>query len=98
MMFDRFGYPGLFAAYNAGPARYQRHLDTGEALPGETVAYIAKLANSPVDAAHPRATLVGPQLFVVLGLAPKTSTSLPSRGGLFVPLSANTAAVPIAQE
>src|SRR3546814_4666575 len=23
-MYDRFGYPGLFAAYNAGPARYER--------------------------------------------------------------------------
>jgi soluble lytic murein transglycosylase-like protein len=26
MMYDRFGYPGLFAAYNAGPARYRQHL------------------------------------------------------------------------
>ncbi|HYC95366.1 MAG TPA: lytic transglycosylase domain-containing protein, partial [Sphingomicrobium sp.] len=30
-MYDRFGYPGLFAAYNSGPARYARHLATGRA-------------------------------------------------------------------
>lgn len=41
LMYDRFGYPGMFAAYNAGPARYARHLATGERLPGETRAYLA---------------------------------------------------------
>ncbi|MBB6414183.1 soluble lytic murein transglycosylase-like protein [Mesorhizobium sangaii] len=25
-MYDRFGFPGLFAAYNAGPKRYEGHL------------------------------------------------------------------------
>ena len=24
LMYDRFGYPGMFAAYNAGPGRVQR--------------------------------------------------------------------------
>jgi soluble lytic murein transglycosylase-like protein len=43
-MHDRFGYPGLFAAYNAGPARYEQHLRTGRQLPAETRAYIKKLA------------------------------------------------------
>src|SRR3546814_14317661 len=42
-MYDRFGYPGLFAAYNAGPARYERHLRTGQALPTETRDYIVQL-------------------------------------------------------
>lgn len=40
-MYDRFGYPGLFAAYNAGPGRFAEHLATGRRLPAETVAYIA---------------------------------------------------------
>ena len=40
LMFDRFGYPGLFAAYNAGPGRYAEHL-SGRPLPTETVAYLA---------------------------------------------------------
>ncbi|HET6942117.1 MAG TPA: lytic transglycosylase domain-containing protein [Sphingomicrobium sp.] len=41
-MYDRFGFPGLFAAYNAGPARYAEHLATGRPLPAETVRYVAK--------------------------------------------------------
>jgi soluble lytic murein transglycosylase-like protein len=48
-MHDRFGYPGAFAAYNAGPARYAEHLATGRRLPPETVAYVAA-----VGAALPR--------------------------------------------
>lgn len=42
-MRDRFGYPGLFAAYNAGPARYESHLRDGVPMPAETQAYLAKL-------------------------------------------------------
>lgn len=40
---DRFGAPGLFAAYNAGPARYEERL-AGRPLPAETQAYLEKLA------------------------------------------------------
>lgn len=43
-MYDRFGYPGLFAAYNAGPGRYSEHLASGRRLPAETVAYVASVA------------------------------------------------------
>lgn len=43
-MYDRFGYPGLFAAYNAGPARYAQHLASGRRLPHETIAIFR---NSP---------------------------------------------------
>ncbi|RYE86212.1 MAG: lytic transglycosylase domain-containing protein, partial [Oxalobacteraceae bacterium] len=65
-MYDRFGYPGLFAAYNAGPGRYAAHLATGRALPGETRAYLAVLTGTvaplpPVINPRPRVTL-----FVVL--------------------------------
>nr|WP_114391328.1 lytic transglycosylase domain-containing protein [Notoacmeibacter marinus] len=42
-MYDRFGSPGFLAAYNAGPERYQQHLDTGRALPRETHVYMATL-------------------------------------------------------
>ncbi len=45
LMYDRFGYPGLFAAYNAGPGRYAEHLTSGRALPGETRSYLATLTN-----------------------------------------------------
>jgi len=47
LMYDRFGYPGLFAAYNAGPARYAAHLATGSALPGETIAYLRTVGGVP---------------------------------------------------
>lgn len=42
-MYDRFGYPGLFAAYNAGPGRYGEHLARGRPLPRETRDYVAKI-------------------------------------------------------
>jgi hypothetical protein len=41
---DRYGSPGFLAAYNAGPARYEDHLATGQPLPAETRAYVALLA------------------------------------------------------
>lgn len=43
-LLDRYGSPGVFAAYNAGPSRYEEHL-AGGSLPDETQAYVAKLAN-----------------------------------------------------
>ena len=47
-MYDRFGYPGLFGAYNAGPARYADYLAGKSGLPAETVAYVGKLAGRVV--------------------------------------------------
>jgi hypothetical protein len=41
---DRYGSPGFLAAYNAGPARYEDHVATGQPLPAETRAYVALLA------------------------------------------------------
>jgi len=45
-MYDRFGYPGLFAAYNAGPARYASYLAGRASLPAETRAYLAVTAGA----------------------------------------------------
>jgi hypothetical protein len=42
-LYERFGFPGLFAAYNAGPGRYQERLTGGRPLPVETRAYLARL-------------------------------------------------------
>lgn len=39
-LYDRFGYPALFAAYNAGPARYQAFVAGRAALPAETRSYV----------------------------------------------------------
>ncbi len=50
-MYDRFGYPGLFAAYNAGPERYAQYLQARRSLPRETRAYLAQLGGRPVPSA-----------------------------------------------
>ncbi|MFG1352639.1 lytic transglycosylase domain-containing protein [Xanthobacter autotrophicus] len=42
-LFDRYGVPGLLAAYHAGPARYEAYL-AGRPLPAETRSYVARLA------------------------------------------------------
>ena len=74
-MFDRFGYPGLFAAYNAGPATYSASL-SGRTLPAETRTYMARVTRTtavyrPVEA-----------LFV-----DRSASARPDRStGLFVPL------------
>lgn len=47
LMYDRFGYPGLFAAYNAGPARYSAALASARPLPSETRAYLAAITKEP---------------------------------------------------
>ncbi|WP_454883454.1 lytic transglycosylase domain-containing protein [Sphingomonas oryzagri] len=45
-LYDRFGYPGLFAAYNAGPGRYADYLAGHAGLPIETRAYLAKITGT----------------------------------------------------
>ncbi len=42
----QFGFPGAYAAYNAGPARYARHVRGTARLPAETVAYMASLSGT----------------------------------------------------
>lgn len=46
LMYDRFGYPGLFGAYNAGPGRYAAFLAGGQSLPLETRSYMAAASAS----------------------------------------------------
>lgn len=43
----RYGFPGAFSAYNAGPGRYERHVARGVPLPRETVAYTARITGRP---------------------------------------------------
>ena len=90
MMYDRLGYPGLFGAYNAGPARYAEHLATGRRLPRETVAYLAGVAGTTALAAarrEPAATLfavqTGPRFS---GDEVVRASALTPQPGLFVAL------------
>lgn len=65
LMYDRFGYPGLFGAYNAGPGAYAAFLAGNRRLSGETVAYLGTVGGTsqPVSPATPSAA--PPPLFVV---------------------------------
>jgi soluble lytic murein transglycosylase-like protein len=93
-MYDLFGYPNLFAAYNAGPGRLRDYLLSGRSLPDETLGYIAALDRSTsVDTRSPHVPS-GVNLFFTL----RTQSALPelrdadARGrGLFVPLRTSPA-------
>lgn len=89
----RFGYPGLLAAYNAGPARYAAHLETGAPLPAETRRYIETLAQIPGEATLPPAVLSGTRLFFPLQGSGSDVAPAPS-AGLFVPRSARDRGTP----
>src|SRR5690606_22328327 len=42
----RYGYPQMFAAYNAGPGRVDTHRATGGRLPAETRAYVGGITRA----------------------------------------------------
>ena len=65
LMYDRFGYPGLFGAYNAGPGAYAEWLAGKRRLPGETVAYLATVGRVAAPSPGAGAAAPPPTLFVV---------------------------------
>ncbi|TFV39120.1 lytic transglycosylase domain-containing protein [Bradyrhizobium niftali] len=94
-LLDRYGSPGVFAAYNAGPSRYEEHL-AGGSLPEETRAYVAKLANLLGIELPPRWPSSGQSaaaatLFVTRSGLMKTRARLPAlmpSGGVTTAISA----------
>lgn len=93
-MYDRFGYPGLFGAYNAGPARYAEHLTSGRPLPKETVVYIETVDRGGFSALPSKVVAAPPPppLFAVLKGQQATAPFKDKAGdgttrSLFVPLS-----------
>ena len=70
-MYDRFGYPGLFAAYNAGPGAYSSYLAGRRRLPSETVAYVAAVAGR-----GPRRSVATIERQVVATAAPRVEQRL----------------------
>lgn len=101
-MYDRYGYPGLFAAYNAGPRRYDQHLREGRVLPAETRAYLAQLTGTTRGGAGRASVAINPPaavaerptpslFFVQKSIEPKAVSDLLSSSsrGLF-PLNAET--------
>lgn len=88
-LYDRYGYPDLFAAYNAGPTRFDAYLVHQQPLPEETVRYLARLVQ-PVflmPGVSTRAPIAN--MFFPLRPGrnrPATSSLTPSSSSLFVPL------------
>ncbi|MDH5835342.1 lytic transglycosylase domain-containing protein [Luteimonas kalidii] len=88
---DRFGVPGAFAAYHAGPGRYAAHLQRGASLPAETRRYLAQVsAAAGIDGAPQVAgTADAPidPLFAIRRANAAASAGMPaSTGRLFMPL------------
>ncbi len=86
LMYKRFGYPGLFAAYNAGPGAYAAYLGGARRLPAETIAYVARVAptaraapglpgSEPVPVAQVRAAggTPAPTLFAIRPIAERSA-------------------------
>ncbi len=89
-LYERYGYPNLFAAYNAGPARFDAHLLGGQSLPAETQAYLAALGQPGFEPPKSPARPSDAELFFALhGAAVMASTppASPPSDGLFVPLN-----------
>lgn len=89
-MYDRYGYPGLFAAYNAGPGRYDDHLQHGRPLPVETHAYLATVAQLDPGSLPSPSIASGTRLFFTLRTAanaPSGRDRVPPSSDLFVPLT-----------
>jgi soluble lytic murein transglycosylase-like protein len=89
-LYERFGQEGVFAAYNAGPERYQAYLDGNLPLPEETRTYLTALGNV-VSGIPAEATFTsGKNLFFPLsGQNPGNTAgqSAPNSDALFVPLN-----------
>jgi soluble lytic murein transglycosylase-like protein len=86
-LYQQYGYPNLFAAYNAGPERLDDYLRGVRPLPDETRFYLAEI-EQPSDVAPPMlAPAEGGGLF--FALSGGGAMAAPFSGGLFVVLRAH---------
>ena len=99
-MYLRYGYPDLFAAYNAGPARFDHYLNGETSLPAETVAYLQALGQSQFsvpqladfaagrgdDSAYQSTDVIVRRVSNLTQAAPGVAGFEPSSQGLFVAL------------
>jgi Transglycosylase SLT domain len=59
----KYGYPAMFAAYNAGPGEVDEVLRLGKGLPAETRAYVARVEEILGDAGGPDGTFINAAKF-----------------------------------
>ena len=93
-LYVRYGYPDLFAAYNAGPHRLDAFLGFRRALPNATVAYVdtiipagASAFGSPNSASVGAASHVGNALFVTLNSTSTSPTDTTKPQSISAPIS-----------
>jgi soluble lytic murein transglycosylase-like protein len=55
-LYEKYGYPAMFAAYNAGPGTFEAHAAGGRELPNETRAYVSGIARILGTKAEPLAS------------------------------------------
>ena len=79
LMYDRFGYPGLFGAYNAGPAAFAAWRVGARPLPRETIAYLATIAGTASSAWPARPSPPPATLFFVRQTLAAASSVAPAR-------------------
>ena len=94
-LYQRYGYPNLFSAYNAGPSRVDDFVTRGRPLPRVTDVYVATLTgsnlpNNSLLVASPDAVPTAPQepLFFVNRAYEAEPSSAATASPLFVTLSA----------
>jgi soluble lytic murein transglycosylase-like protein len=89
-LYQRYGYPNLFAAYNAGPEGLDAYLKGSRSLPDETRRYLAKLGE-PFGTARISREKDDAHLFFSLNTSDR-SPAPPVSGELFVELRTPQAA------
>jgi len=94
-LYVRYGYPNLFAAYQAGPSRLDDYLLRGRPLPTATMAYVAALTgarNALLAATNTGGEIVSAPsesaLFFVNHAGETLTSSAAASSSLFVPLTA----------
>ena len=89
-MYDRYGYPGLFAAYNAGPDRYDDYLIRGRTLPQETLRYLAAISPNLRDIVLSQGLTGAPSPVGQLSLSQPVDATTHSGTSLFFALSSGS--------
>jgi soluble lytic murein transglycosylase-like protein len=83
LTYDRFGFPGLFAAYNCGPDRYALSL-AGTPLPAETRTYLNTVLRYLGETPPPT-----DRIFVELDGHNGSDLEIPPSSTVFVPVDQN---------
>ena len=86
-LYDRYGARGFLGAYNAGPGRWEDHLNGVRPLPGETARYLSRLGPS-----------IGADIAVGSNVSSQATALSPGAAPIFVALNVVAPAVQHATE